>query len=569
MRESPTDQIISETTSPRRIEKYIIDCLILILLILIPYRQVAGHKFIEFDDAAYIYENPNIIQGLTWESIVWAFSAVTLNVGNWHPITWISILIDRELFGPYPGGYLLMNVAYHMIATVVCYVAFRRVFSSRFAAFTIALFFAIHPVNVENVAWFSERKSLIDAIFWFLGILAYYEWRESQRRQFYVILIATHALGLMAKPMHVVFPCALWLIHLWYEMRRGKLATWSWPDIGRELLHSARWLWPLMLLSGIAIAITLEAQTCALYTAETFPWKLRAANAFTSYGRYLLMFYAPIEYAPFYPLFFSEISWYRAIPSIFLLIAVTSTMIYFAKRHPAPLLGWLWFVGTMVPVIGFVHVGSQSHADRYLYIPMIGLGFFWVAIEDNLARTLRPYILWPYLALSAVAMLIHTHKQVSYWANGAALFRHSIAVTGDCMTSASILINSYLRDGDFDNAAVCAREKIARSVNPGNKVRLQFLLAKALSGNGQANEALAIVSEAINNGLRDQAAYLLQCDTLLRNGDIKAARMSLQKAKEQAPDALAGELSIKNHSDWMVYLEKEIALRETSAQPNQ
>ena len=543
-----------------------LDCLILILLIFIPYNQVASHQFIAFDDGAYIYENPNIIQGLTWESIVWAFSAVTLNVGNWHPITWISILIDRELFGPYPGGYLLMNVAYHTIATVVCYVAFRRIFSSRFAAFTIALFFAIHPVNVENVAWFSERKSLIDAIFWFLGILAYYEWRESQRRQFYVILIATHALGLMAKPMHVVFPCALWLIHLWYEMRRGKLATWSWPDIGRELLHSARWLWPLMLLSGIAIAITLEAQTCALYTAETFPWKLRAANAFTSYGRYLLMFYVPSEYAPFYPLFFSEISWYRAIPSIFLLIAVTSAMIYFAKRHPAPLLGWLWFVGTMVPVIGFVHVGSQSHADRYLYIPMIGLGFFWVAIEDNLARTLRPYILWPYLALSAVAMLIHTHKQVSYWANGAQLFRHSIAVTGDCMTSVSILINSYLKDHQFTRAAECAREKIALSQNPTNKARLHFLHAKALYGSGLIKEAVAELEKAIDQGLVDRCADLLQCDSYLQAGNLDAAEKSLARARSRKPNPITGELVDENERQWMQHLRNQIATRRSQAE---
>lgn len=538
-----------------------LDCLILTLLIFIPYNQVASHQFIAFDDGAYIYENPHIIQGLTWESIVWAFSAVTLNVGNWHPITWISILIDRELFGPYPGGYLLMNVAYHTIATVVCYVAFRRVFSSRFAALTIALFFAIHPVNVENVAWFSERKSLIDAIFWFLGILAYYEWRESQRRQFYVVLIATHALGLMAKPMHVVFPCALWLIHIWYEIRRGKLANWSWPDIGREFLCSTRWFWPLILLSGIAIAITLEAQTCALYTAEAFPRELRAANAFTSYGRYLLMFYIPNEYAPFYPLFFSEISWYRAIPSISLIIAVTSITIYFAKRHPAPLLGWLWFVGTMVPVIGFVHVGSQSHADRYLYIPMIGLGFFWVAIEDNLSGALRRCILWPYLALAAVAMLIHTHIQVNYWANGAQLFRHSIAVTGDCMTSASILINSYLRDGQFAKAAEYAGEKIALSQNPINKARLHFLRAKALYASGLTEESLAELEKAISLGLADRTADLFQCDSYLQAGNIDAAEKSLARARSRKPNPIIGKLVDENERQWMQDLQNQIASR--------
>lgn len=541
-----------------------LDCLIITLLIFIPYSQVAGHKFIEFDDGAYLYENPHIIKGLTWESLIWAFSSITPNVGNWHPLTWISILMDRELFGPYPGGYLLMNVVYHTLASTLCYLAFRRVFDSRFTGFAIAIVFAIHPVNVENVAWFSERKSLIDAVFWFLGILAYWEWRTSKRPHTYGILIATHALGLMAKPMHVVFPCALWLIHLWYEMRLGKLRTWRWSDIAREFCQSTRWLWPLVLLSGIAIIITLEAQTYARYTSEAFPWGLRAANAFTSYGRYLRMFYMPGEYAPFYPIFFSEISWGRALPSIILLITVTSIALYFAKRHPAPLLGWLWFIGTMIPVIGFVHVGSQSHADRYLYIPMIGLGFIWSAIEDKLVQALRYWVLWPYLTLSSLSMLLLTHKQVSYWANGSLLFTHSIAITGDCMTSTSILINSYLRDQNLVAAIAYAREKIAISQNSANKVRLQFLLAKALRSYGLTNEALTELTNAINHGLEDRSADILQSDCYMNTGNIDAARESLKRALKRTPDPLTGEIVQEGERQWIENLERELANRKAA-----
>jgi hypothetical protein len=471
-----------------------VDCLLIAVAIFIPYHQVAAHKFIEFDDAMYIYQNRYIISGLTWDGVVWAFQ--NMDAANWHPLTWITYFIDRELWGPYPGGYMLTNVAWHISASCFCYLAFRRVTLSRFLALSVALVFALHPGNVENVAWISERKSLLDALFWFIGIIAYIDYIEGRGRHYYGLLIITHLLGLMSKAMHVTFPCTLVLVHLLHANAHQE-------SFSKVLWRSMKLALPLLLISAYFAILTTEAQTIAMMDWTVYPLSHRLVNVISSYGKYLSMFFSPRDFAVFYPLFLDEINYTLAIWPGLLLVALTMGSFAALKRTPIYLIGWFWFLGTMVPVIGLIQVGSQSHADRYLYIPTVGLAL-WMpfavsAVSGLLGRVLKP--LW--LTVTGVSLAMLTSVQVSYWADGVTLFRHSAEVTGDCMTSVICVAGSYCRNDRPREAIAYLTSKILVSKNPGNRAMLKSLKASALAQVGDNKAAYELGKEALTEGNRD------------------------------------------------------------------
>jgi hypothetical protein len=511
----------------------ILVCLVLVLAIFIPYRQVAGHRFIEFDDGIYAFYNSYIIKGLCWDSIRWAFTNTVS--ANWHPLTWLSQLIDRELFGPYPGGYLLENVAWHALASCLCYAAFLKTTGNRLFAFTVALFFALHPANVENVAWESERKSILNAVFWFSAILAYLDFVAARSLKAYGLTVIFFILSLLSKPMSVTLPCTLALVHilyLVYHPDRRDPPPLSRPSLRNIVLP----ILPLAALSVYFAAVTMSAQSIAMADA-TYPFGHRLINALLSYERYLAMFFCPRDLAVFYPLFFEDLAFRQAIPAIIVLGTLSLLALLLIRRRPQLMIGWCWFLGTMVPVIGLVQVGSQSHADRYLYIPMLGLAFVYPVLFDELrsmVASARRAVAGFSLAVLGLSMILATQIQVSYWKNGVTLFRHSLAVTGDCLTSAVNLSIAYARAERFDDVVAFCDSIIARAKNPRQKGRFATFKASALCNSQKYEASIESGMKALAWGYSDASTYWVLAFSNYRLG-------RLDKASEYLKRAMAGQ----------------------------
>lgn len=523
----------------------LVHCLCIAFCVFFVYRQVSGHRFIEFDDPMYLYQNKHIIIGLTWESITWAFT--NIDAANWHPLTWITHLVDRELFGPMAGGHLLMNAAWHSAAACLCYMALYRTTQSRLIGFSVAIVFALHPANVENVAWISERKSILDAFFWFLGILAYLEFLKRREIRFMGILIITHMLGLLSKPMHVTFPCTVILIHLLHYARTSP-PTPSIRAYYHEALVSAKLMIPAFILSAYFSIITLVAQSMAMASIDAYTPTQRLINALCSYEKYLSMFFHPTSFAPFYPLFISQLTIPSVIFPITLLTTLTMYFIWLARKKPAFLICWLWFLGTMIPVIGLVHVGIQSHADRYLYIPMIGLALLMPLAIDELRPQLKSLIASTAISLTTLCLGIATLNQVAYWKDGATLFKHSLAVTGDCMMSIKTVIFSYTRQGNLDAAMRFINEKLKLSTNPNSESSLLSLKARVLAAQkAPPSEILAAGEKAISLGYKEEVLYLIMANTYLEiNDTIKAEELLEKSSPQKIPESLINHAATKN-----------------------
>jgi len=551
-------------------EKILIDCLLITLAIFIPYSQVAQHRFIEFDDGLYTYQNNFIIQGLTWDSLVWAFT--NTDAANWHPLTWISHLVDRELFGPHPGGYLLMNVAWHTLAACMCYMAFLRCTKKRFFALTVALIFALHPANVENVAWTSERKSLLDAFFWFLGIIAYIDFLETRKLKFYGVVLITHILGLLSKAMHVTFPCTLVLIHLLHTAANADGRTFSLRDYRLAMVSSLKSVWPLLLLSAYFSLVTASAQSIAMSSMEIHPLTGRIVNVLQSYEEYIQMFFSPGELSPFYPLFYKEQHLRNAIlPGLFLGSITLLLVLLAAKRRPVPLLGWLWFLGTMVPVIGLVQVGAQSHADRYLYIPMIGLAFVFPELFDVFTtwkKTSLQRFQTGWLALTTLSLCLATYVQVGYWENGVTLFQHALKVSGDCVTSVNNLSCAYLRNERFADAIAFMDSKIRIAKNPYNIGKLYTLKGQAQLMLNKNEEAIESANRAISNGRGETATFWILANAHYQLKHTEQAKMALVAAKQMLGAPSAYQLNDMNIREGIRYLDIILQSSDSSSSAN-
>lgn len=511
-------------------EKNLIDYLLIILAIFIPYHQVAQHTFVDFDDDTYIFLNQHINQGWTWESIVWAFTDT--KSANWHPLTWISHLIDRELFNEHPGGYLLMNVAWHMLASCLAYLAFLKCTRSRIFALTVALLFALHPANVENVAWAAERKSLLNAFFWFAAIIAYLDFITTRSFRAYGLTLLFFILSLFSKAMSVTLPCTLVLIHclhfVYHPDHRSlpEMLKEDWKRIIRPVL-------PLLVLSAYFSFVTASAQSIAM--PADYPLPGRLSNALLSYERYLVMFFHPTELAILYPLKTDgSFDFGSMVPAALVLVALSSTALLLIRKKPQLLIGWCWFLGTLVPVLGLVQVGSQSHADRYLYIPMLGLAFIFPVLFEmlgSLGSRLKNTVIGSSLTVLGLSMILATQHQVSFWKNGVTLCQHALSVTGYYFHPAFSLCLTYERMGRTNELYALIDSALA--VEKDGPERKIFATLKALklfgSGNYQATiEAAQIV---VDTGLANKTTYALMALSSFELGQRDKAALYLAKAK--------------------------------------
>jgi tetratricopeptide (TPR) repeat protein len=415
----------------RQAVKYIplLICLAIVLATVAVYHPVRNNDFIDFDDPQYVVENKNIQNGLTPEAIKWAFT--TTHAYNWHPVTWLSHLLDCRLFGLNPAGHHLTSVVFHMANALLLFAVLRRMTGATWRSAFVAALFALHPLHVESVAWVSERKDVLSTFFWLLTMWFYVGYTRQPKPVAYLLVVAAFALGLMAKQMLVTLPLVLLLLDYW---PLGRFAGWQKNSqventFGRCFAEKL----PLLALSAAASIIVLYVQSKAalVRSVHQIPIGFRFANALLAYVRYIGKMFWPVNLGILYPYPLTEPPLWRFAAAGLLLLGVTAAVFRFSRNRRWLVVGWLWYLGTLVPVIGMVQVGLQAMADRYSYVPLIGLFIIiaWAAPELTERLRYREIV----LTVSAVAVLavlsVLACRQVSFWKDSITLFAHTVAVT--------------------------------------------------------------------------------------------------------------------------------------------
>lgn len=450
----------------------------------IAYWGVLEADFIHVDDPAYVTQNPGVNGGLSGTAILWAFAGT--GMANWHPLTWISHMLDCQIWGLEPAGHHLTNLLLHLANTALLFWLLLRFTAKPWAAGGVALLFGLHPLHVESVAWISERKDVLCTLFFLATLGLWREWTLRPTRGRYLLALLTAALALMSKPMAVTLPFVLLLLDGWPFSRHG--LGWK-----RLVLEKA----PLFVLSGLMCLVTLLAQHAfsAVRSIETFPILLRITHAIVAYGAYLWLMIWPWNLSFYYP-HPGEIQVVATLASLSILLLATGVAWFERRRRPWLGVGWLWYLGTLVPVIGLVQVGDQAMADRYTYIPLIGI---FVALCYELAERARrvprgPQVAGVALGLVGVACMALTVRQVSYWGTSERLTRHALEVVGERVSLRHLLGQALTDSHDYEGAIREYRR--ALELDPG------YILAwanqtTALGELGRNAEAIAIGRTAV------------------------------------------------------------------------
>jgi protein O-mannosyl-transferase len=448
----------------------IIFCLCLILMSLAVFEGVRTHQFV-FDDLGFISRNAVVKDGLTWNGVTWAFT--TRLMGIWHPLTWLSHMVDCQLFGVAPAGHHLMNLFFHIANTLLLFLLLLLCTKAEWPSFIVAALFAVHPLHVESVAWVAERKDVLSAFFWLLTMWAYVGYVRQPGLSRYALVLICFSLGLMAKPMLVTLPLVLLLWDYW-PLRRwappGGAALETGQPVGNlpyPGVSLQRLIWekiPLLILVVFFSLVTVYAQKAGamVVSLADLPLGARISNALVAYVTYLGKTVVPMNLAVLYPHPGNAIPGWQALGAGLGLALLSWLTIRRARRYPYLLVGWLWFLGTLVPVIGLVQVGAQAMADRYTYIPLIGL-FIMAAwgMADLAARWRCPKFLLPLIAgVMIVVFGTMARFQVGHWRDAVSLFQHTLSVTQNNVLIQGALGEALYFRGEVDQAVVHFQEAI-------------------------------------------------------------------------------------------------------------
>ena len=425
-------------------------CIALVATVWLVFGQTLGHDFVNFDDNTYVYGNSLTRSGLSWHGIARAFVDVQTN--NWHPLTLMSHMLDWQLFGPKPGAHHFMNVLLHVIAALLLFVWLRNHSGQLWrSAFVVALF-AIHPLRVESVAWIAERKDVLSAVFFFLTLIAYSRYVATPSVRRYLTMSILFALGLMSKPMLVTTPAILLLLDYW-PLNRGRRA-----EDGEQTLK----IWwklileklPLFALSLIASIITISLQVHSPALTGQLPLAWRLENALVSCVTYIWQIFWPTNLAVFYPHPDDRLGFWQVALAAAFLVAITWLVFARRKNHPYLLVGWLWYLIMLLPVIGIIEVGLQGHADRYTYLPHVGLylAFTWLVVDLSESLPHRDKILAAIGTVVVIGLSFGAWKQTAYWKNSETLWTHALAVTSENEVAQTNLGMVLSERGQFDGA---------------------------------------------------------------------------------------------------------------------
>ncbi|MFA5111883.1 MAG: tetratricopeptide repeat protein [Desulfobaccales bacterium] len=486
-----------------RHQRFII-CLLLVALTCAAYWQVRDFQFITCDDDMYVYENPLVRAGLSWEGVKWSFTAYYS--ANWHPLTWLSHILDSQVYGLQAGGHHLTNLFFHLANTLLLFLFFARTTGALWSSALVAALFALHPMHVESVAWVSERKDVLSTFFWLATMWAYVWYVSAPNLKRYLSVLLCFGLGLMSKPMLVTLPFVLLLLDYWplnrlpsgvtpaaqingaRESRPRLLLRLYWPLIREKT--------PLFLLTILSCLITLAAQRAggAVMPLSLQSLGARLANAAVAYVTYGLKLFWPYPMALFYIL--NPVPWWQAVVAGLALLGLSALVLYGARRYPYLAVGWLWYLGTLVPVIGLVQVGGQAMADRYTYIPFIGLFILlaWGVPAAAAGWRRRETILALAAAAALSACLVSSWGQAGYWRNAEALFTHSIRVTGDNYLAYHHLGMALSGQGRYDQAIAMYRKTL--SIAPGYPPAYNNL-GIIYARQGRVDEAVELFKHAI------------------------------------------------------------------------
>ncbi|MCL4501414.1 MAG: tetratricopeptide repeat protein [Deltaproteobacteria bacterium] len=502
-------------------------CLALTGTALIPYVQVKDHAFITFDDDLYVTANPVVRAGFTWPGVKWAFTA--MHSSNWHPLTWLSHMLDCHLFGLRPQGNHLMNIAWHLANTILLFLFWSWVTRALWPSAMVAALFALHPLHVESVAWVAERKDVLSTFFWLGTMLAYawYTFAPSWRR--YLIVLLCLAAGLLAKPMLVTLPLVLLLLDYWPLGRMPIGPVWAAAD-ETQPRPAAKIFWllvkeklPLFALAGFSCLITMLAQrgSGAVMPLAIRPLGPRIANALVSYVDYLVKLFWPHPLIFFYPL--APVSWSLAAGAALVLLAVSGFVLYGARRWPYLIVGWLWYLGTLAPVIGLVQVGGQARADRYTYIPLIGLFVMivWGVSEATAGWRHRRVFFSTGAALVLLACLWTTWVQTGFWRNSETLYNHALKVDRTNYMAYHHLGMALANEGKIDQAMSMYRITMALAPRyPSAYNNLAVIYAEQ----GRYDEAVAFFKAAIRLTPNNISFYQNLALAYQRQGKISEAQ---------------------------------------------
>jgi protein O-mannosyl-transferase len=433
-----------------REKKRVVLCLALVLLTLVFYSPIGRNGFVNMDDGEYVAGNSHVQTGLTWGSVRWAFTS--LEAANWHPLTWVSHIVDYQLFGMNPAGHHYVSVLFHAVNALLLFLLLARATGSLWPSFLVAALFALHPVNVETVAWISERKNVLSMTFFLLCLYAYdwYVRRESVKR--YAVVALLFALGLMAKPEIITLPFVLLLWDYW-PLRRMASSGESGAAVGgpRSFSFLALEKLPLLLLAAGSAALTLLAQKKAM---KPLPLWERIGNVPVAYLHYLKNAFWPVSLAAAYPHPARLLTGARIAASTLVVLLIAGAVLHLKKQRYLDV-GWFWLLGTLVPVSGIVQVGLQGMADRYAYLSYIGLFIAVVWGVAEIAKDRKIKMAW--LGVPSILILLTlgmiTRRQVTYWHDGETLWRHTIAVTEPNFVAHDGLGRALAVEGRMNEAA--------------------------------------------------------------------------------------------------------------------
>ena len=544
-------------------------CLGLIALVFSIYAQTLWHGFINFDDPLYVTENPVIQKGITWEGMKYA--ATTVCDENWHPLTMLTHMADCQFYGTWAGGHHLTCLMLHALGVVLLFLLLRSMTGALWKSALVAALWAVHPLRVESVAWIAELKDVLSGDFFFMTLIVYVSYTRRRTLPRYLAVMLLFALGLMSKPMLVTLPFVLLLLDYWplHRMERLKPQTSLLPLLLEKI--------PLLVLAFLSVITTLWAQKGAIEAMNPMPLSLRLGNAVMAYGTYLFQMVWPVNLAIYYPVGVGELSHWKIVSVLILLVAISLLVIAARKRLPYLLVGWFWYLGMLLPVIGILKVGSQAYADRYTYLPTIGIliALVWGAEEGTKGARWRgrkqntPVALG--VILSATLAILATltalsWRQTSLWADNENLWRHTISVTteneladyqlalalldeGRMQEAIPILKEAlrlapndtesrhtlgtvYLRQGRLDAAVAEYRE----TLRYGEKKETRCNLGSALFKMGRSEEAASEFREVLRLYPRDAITRNNLGSILLHQGDKEGAIAQFREAIKLDPN---------------------------------
>jgi len=528
-------------------------CIFLVLATATIYWQVKDHEFINYDDNIYVTENLNVQAGLTRESVSWAFT--TSHHATWFPMTWLSHMLDYQLYGLHPKGHHLTSLFLHIANALILFIVLSRMTGALWQSGFVAVIFALHPFNVESVAWVAQRTNVLSTFFWLLTMWAYIRYVEKPNIKRSGLMVLFFALGLMSKPMLVTLPFVLLLMDYW-PLRRFKLGQEKgngdipekYTDKGPDILRLVREKIPLFLLATGAGIVTFIVQKSggAFQSMETISLSARLTNAMVSYLEYLEKMIWPRGLSILYPHPGNTLAVWKGILCGMALVGITIISIRLIRKAPYFAVGWFWYLGTLVPVIGIVQAGGHAMADRYAYIPLIGIFIIvaWGVPELISKWRHKEKVLSVSAGILIPTLMVMTWTQVGHWKNSITIYKHAIRVTDKKYPSLALIHNNLgiaLRVEQKKEEAI-SHYKMAIKLNP-NYTKAHYNLGNALFSMNETEEAISHYKTAVKLKPNYTNAHYNLGYALLQKGEMKEAVHHFRETLKLRPDFVAA----RNH----------------------